>query len=239
MTRVLVTRPEPAASTTAAKLAGKGYSVTVLPLTRIVPLPLSSELPDGRFNAVVATSANAIRHAPAALLAALRDLPAFAVGESTAETFRRHDFTDVQSAGEDAEALAALVGGQGHGLQRLAYLCGRARMPNFEAEIEKNGMEIAAFETYDAEIVPYEADFLRNSLAGEPFDAVLLYSARAADACGYLLDNDVAQPALFQEARFVCLSARIAGALPGRWRERAVHCALPEESALFRLLANP
>jgi len=238
MTRVLVTRPEPAASRTAEKLTERGYSVTVLPLTRIVPLPVREELFSGPFDGVAATSANAIRHAPAGLLATLRYLPAFAVGESTALAFRRHGFTAVHSSNEDAGALAALIGGQGHTLARLAYLCGRVRTPAFEAEIEKNGTEISTIETYDAQILSYGADLLRNSLAGEPFDAVLLYSARAAEACERLLGGGVVEPALFDRARFVCLSARIAAVLSGKWRENTVSCALPEEKALFGLLAN-
>lgn len=238
MTRVLVTRPEPVASKTAAKLTEKGYSVTVLPLTRIVPLSVDQGLFGRPFDAVAATSANAIRHAPDDLLAALRDIPAFAVGESTAELFRQHGFTTVRSAGEDAKALAALVGGQGHTLGRLAYLCGRVRMPVFEEEIGKNGAEISAIETYDADIVSYEADFLRESLAGQSFDAVLLYSARAAEAFGALLDCGLVEPALFAKARLLCLSRKVAGALPEKWQERTVSAISPEEKALFGLLAN-
>jgi uroporphyrinogen-III synthase len=235
MTRVLVTRPEPAASKTAAKLAGKGYSVTVLPLTRIVPLPLVHVYPAGSFDAVAATSANAIRHAPEDLIARLRDLPAFAVGESTERAFRRRGFADVHTSGGDARALAVLVGGQK--LRRLAYLCGRIRTPVFEDEIGCFGLESTAIETYDAENVRYEADFLGKCLA-EPFDAVLLYSARAAEAFGTLLESGLVEPALFARTRFLCLSGKVAGALPRKWQERTVRAISPEERALFGLLAN-
>lgn len=238
MKRILVTRPEPGASTTAAKLVERGYSAAVLPLTRIVPLSVREEHFSGPFTSVAATSANAVRHAPPRLLATLRHLPAFAVGERTKEAFRKHGFARIRSSRQDAGKLAETIVAHSSRHMRVAYLCGRERTKVFEAEIDKRGMESAAIETYDAEIVRYEADSLRKRLAGEPFDAVLLYSARAAEACGRLLESGAVELALFEKTRFLCLSPRIATVLPGRWKERAVHCALPEENALFRLLAN-
>jgi uroporphyrinogen-III synthase len=238
MTRLLVTRPEPAASKTAAKLARKGYSATVLPLTRIVPLPVSEVLFAGPFDGVAATSANAVRHAPDGLLSVLRNLPAFAVGERTGQAFRRHGFIAVKTAGGDAETLAALVARYCQAGSRIAYLCGHMRTSAFEEQTGKSGMTLTPIEAYDAEIVPYQADFLRSILAEEPFDAVLLYSGRAAEAFAPLLDGGRAESALFAGARFLCLSEKIAGALPEKWRERATSSASPDESALFDLLAR-
>ena len=77
---VLVTRPLPAATRTADRLRVQGYVPLLLPLTEIVPL--NPTVPEGTFNAFVATSANALvsscpvspwvrqprmRHVPAAL----------------------------------------------------------------------------------------------------------------------------------------------------------------------------
>jgi uroporphyrinogen-III synthase len=239
MTLLLLTRPEPAASKTAEKLARKGYSVTVLPLTRIVPLSIDRNLFDCPFDAVVATSANAIRHAPPRLLSSLKSVPAFAVGGRTAQAFRRHGFADVESAGGGAEALAALVARQARSNMRFAYLCGRIRTPVFEEQVGKSGVKLTAIETYDAEIIPYETGFLQETLAGEPFDAVLLYSARAAEAFADLLAGGQVESALFASTRFLCLSGKIAGALPGKWKERAESAATPEEGSLFDLLAKP
>jgi len=239
MTRLLVTRPEPAASKVAQKLARDGHTVSILPLTRVVPLLVSEDLLAGPFDAVAATSANAVRHAPDGLLSSMKGLPAFAVGERTAQAFQRHGFSAVHRAGGDAETLAALVVRHFRMGSRLAYLCGHVRMPAFERKMQKGGLELTAIETYDAEIVSYKADLLRNILAGEPFDAVLLYSGRAAEAFVALLDGGQAESALFARARFLCLSRKIARSLPEKWRERAASAASPDESALFDLLAEP
>lgn len=59
MKRVLVTRPEPAAAQTAAKLRAAGYEPVLLPLSRTVAL--SFTVPDEVFDALTITSANAFR----------------------------------------------------------------------------------------------------------------------------------------------------------------------------------
>ncbi|MDQ2632708.1 MAG: uroporphyrinogen-III synthase, partial [Pseudomonadota bacterium] len=101
--RVLVTRPEPGASQTARRLDALGFRPLKLPLHEIRPLPaVSGAVPDA-ITAVAATSANAIRHAPAALLDRLSKLPCFAVGEATAAIARDAGFSNVVDGEGDAE----------------------------------------------------------------------------------------------------------------------------------------
>lgn len=100
---MLVTRPEPGASETAARLAALGRSALLAPMLTIVPRPLALKtLPQ----AVLITSGNALPALPAALHAR----PLLAVGDATAARAREAGFTDVHSAGRDATALAALAG---------------------------------------------------------------------------------------------------------------------------------
>ncbi len=91
--RVLVTRPGPQAVRTARRLAELGYEPVILPLTQTVALPVDvASLPD-RIDAVAVTSANALRCAPAALLARLAGERCFAVGEKTARQARSLDLS--------------------------------------------------------------------------------------------------------------------------------------------------
>ncbi len=73
MKRVLVTRPEPAAAQTAAKLRAAGYEPVLLPLSRTVAL--SFTVPDEVFDALTITSANAFRHIAPERLLPYRTLP--------------------------------------------------------------------------------------------------------------------------------------------------------------------
>jgi uroporphyrinogen-III synthase len=101
--KVLVTRPESGAATTAARLAEAGYDPVVAPFLTIrscaVALPGPAAL-----QAVIAASANAT-----ALPASHRSLPLLAVGHSTAASARDAGFVTVHSADGDATALIALA----------------------------------------------------------------------------------------------------------------------------------
>ncbi|TIW37543.1 MAG: uroporphyrinogen-III synthase, partial [Mesorhizobium sp.] len=85
MVRVLVTRPEPGASRTAQRLLDQGFQPILLPLTETVALPVDADGVANNAVAVAVTSANAVRHAPKEIIAALAGLPCHAVGKRTAE----------------------------------------------------------------------------------------------------------------------------------------------------------
>jgi uroporphyrinogen-III synthase len=90
MTPLVIVRPEPGASATAEAARKLGLEPVVMPLFAIVPLEWNP--PDPRdFDALLFTSANAIRHGGAGL-SALRSLPAHCVGEATARVVREHGF---------------------------------------------------------------------------------------------------------------------------------------------------
>jgi uroporphyrinogen-III synthase len=101
---ILVTRQEPEASATAARLAALGHRALAAPLLRIEKRP--ARLPPARaVQALVLGSINAVRHLPARL----RGLPVLAVGDATAEAAEAAGFRAVASAGGDARDLAALA----------------------------------------------------------------------------------------------------------------------------------
>jgi uroporphyrinogen-III synthase len=101
---VLITRPEPGATETAARVASLGLVPIIASAIRIQPnrthAPAAASLA-----AVLVTSGNAID----ALPQAYRDTRLFAVGDATAERARKAGFLQVASAGGDAAALAELV----------------------------------------------------------------------------------------------------------------------------------
>jgi uroporphyrinogen-III synthase len=103
-TAVLITRPEPGASETAARLAAIGLSPIVAPVLAIVPTTL--RLPHtASLAAVLVTSGNALP----ALLPVCRDRLILTVGDATARRAKAAGFSNVVSAGGDAAALTELV----------------------------------------------------------------------------------------------------------------------------------
>jgi uroporphyrinogen-III synthase len=117
---LLITRPEPGASATAERARALGLTVILAPLFELQARAWMPPAPDG-FDAVLITSANAIRMGGAALQT-YHHLPLLAVGEATAAVAREAGFTNVTASEGDGLALIALAAQAGH--RRLLHLCG-------------------------------------------------------------------------------------------------------------------
>lgn len=242
--RVLVTRPEPGAACTAEKLSQAGFEPIVLPLTETVALPVAvnelfrqgteSLLEVPAASAVAVTSVSALRHAPDELIAAIAHLPCHAVGHRTAEAARAAGFVSVRQGPGDAERLAAPMAAELAG-KTVAYLCGRVRFPGFEQGLAGAGIKVVPIPTYDTISPAHRSGMVKVLLGGLPLDTVLVYSARAAEVLATIVERpELAH--LFDGARFLCLSARIAAALGPVGGENVLISREPNEEALFNLL---
>ena len=207
--RVLVTRPEPAASRTAARLRALGHEVVVAPL--LIPRAVEWSVPPGDWQAVAFTSASAPDLAGEALKS-LVHLPAYAVGEATATAARETGFTDVRPARGDASAVFSLAAGDG--VARLLHLAGHERS---EATVP-SGLTVGITTVYAADLAPGLPEF--------DGDVVLLYSARTAAHFANLFAGDRAGLAL------AALSPQVAAAAGGGWA-RVIVAGEPTEDALF------
>src|SRR5260221_8316026 len=106
---VLVTRPQPDNEATAAGLRARGFEVLQAPMLRFAAVPFQDDA-DARYDAVIVTSANALRAIEPQLKGSrLLELPLFAVGEHTASAARVAGFGQVIAAKGDAAALRGLV----------------------------------------------------------------------------------------------------------------------------------
>jgi uroporphyrinogen-III synthase len=198
--RILITRPEPGASRTAGRLREAGYEPVVLPLTRIERL--NFEIPDGPFDAVVLTSAQALDGVHTAPFASL---PMIVVGDMTAKAAGEAGFTRIQTASGSAESVAALAVSTFKPHSRLLYLCGKVRRPELESLLGEAGFIVTAVETYNAAPIDHEFGNLSAIIDGKPFDAVILMSAVTAELFGNYADKPQ-----FRDSLLVCFSQRIA-----------------------------
>ena len=137
--RILVLRPEPAASRTAARLEARGHETVLLPLSKaehaLEEVRMALAEPHG---ALAITSAEVTR-----LLGRLGDglrphlaTTVFAVGASSARAARDIGFANVLSADGNGEALAGLIaaraGDADEPVQPILYLAGNPRAGGFE-----------------------------------------------------------------------------------------------------------
>lgn len=236
MRRVLVTRPEPAASQTARRLEAAGFVPLLLSLFETHSLFVDGGSIPEAIGAVAVTSANAVRHAPLALIERLAARPCFAIGEKTAETARDAGFLRVTEGRVDAEALARTIMATGSD-GPVVYLCGRVRRPVFEEMLAAAGITVRAIEVYDTVRIEYAPSTANSVLGGLPIDATLLYSAAAAEALTDLMGRaELADP--FENTEFLCMSSRIAETLEKGGRSKILIAKEPTEDALLSLLAR-
>ncbi len=161
--RILVVRPEPGASATAARLRALGHEPVALPLlaTEAMAWAPPEELPD----AVILTSAAAIRHAGSAA-DMLKLLPALCVGEATAAAARAAGWQQVAAGPGTLQALLDAAAAGPH--RRLLHLAGEDRT----AVQVPAALHITALIVYRARLLPLPMLL--------PVDAILLHSPRTA-----------------------------------------------------------
>jgi uroporphyrinogen-III synthase len=224
--RLLVTRPADQAEQTAQKLRTLGHLPIVAPVLEIAPT--GAPLPQGGFDLVLATSAQAL--ARVALTAELLGLPLACVGEKTAGAARTAGFS-VLYAAPDAEALADFLRMGGVAKSAL-YLAGHERRASLEDTLRAAGWRIEIVETYAAQAVQAWPADLRAALDAGEIDGVLHYSPRSAALALALIGREPAR-----RLRHFCISSAVAAVCRDWAPESAVFAAFhPDEEALITLL---
>lgn len=191
----------------------------MLPLFAVAAVAWDPPDPMG-YDAVLLTSANAVRHGGAGL-ARFHGLPVHAVGAATAEAARAAGFTDVRGGDRDAAALLAQAAAAGH--RRLFHPAGAA-----VRAAEHAGVSIDRRTVYDAIEVPVKADAVRAAAAGT---VALLHSPRAAARFAALIGAERTRHAIAAIS-----PAALAAAGPG-WA-RATAADAPDDERLLALAAR-
>jgi uroporphyrinogen-III synthase len=231
--RILVTRPAADAARTAAALRDRGHDVTVAPLLTLEFFS-DTDLGEGPWAAILLTSANAARAiARRKRRDELRRIPAFAVGQQTAQELGAAGFADVASAGGDSDDLAVLVAARLKPPARLLYLAGEERAGDLAGVLrEKNFVvdTVAVYRVAAAHRLPAEAaTMLRGGL-----DAVLHYSRRSAEAFVSASRSSGLLEAALRPTHY-CLSAKVAEPLREAGAADVRVAARPDEAALLAL----
>jgi uroporphyrinogen-III synthase len=231
---VLVTRPEPGAADTAARLAALGWRPVLAPALVLAPRG-AAVLP--RVQAILLTSRAAAR----ALAPSDPDTPVIAVGIATAAEARARGFATVEAApGGDAASLARHVAATrdpAGGSLLLAVGTGYAR--DLEAALRGLGFRVLRRVVYAARPAQTLPEPARAALAGQDVRAALFLSPRSAE-CAMSLLRAAGLGATIGSIEAICISERVAraaaeAAKPHRWRAMRV-AARPDQEAMLSLL---
>ncbi len=211
MRKLLLLRPEPGLSASAERARALGLDVLTCPLFRIEPV--SWQAPDpAAFDALLLTSANAVRHGGAEL-DRLRTLPVQAVGGATAAAALDAGFT-VETAGQGdvIDLLARLPAPL-----RLLHLAGEDHRDPNDARIERR-------------IVYRSAAIAEPNLPALQGLVVAVHSPRAGQR--------LAELARDRSSTAIAVISQAAAEACGTGWERVEAADLPNDNSLLALAAR-
>lgn len=197
---LLILRPEPGAAATAQRAEKAGFASEVASLFVIRPRAWVPPDP-AEFDALVLTSANAVRHADRGL-ADFAALPLYAVGAATADAAREAGLHPIYVGSEDAAALIAQA--MADGVRRVLHLAGREHRT-----LARDGLSVETRVVYAAAaaraLPPSAVEAMRAGAV------VLLHSPRAAILFRALLEPSGLGPSAVRIAAISAATLKAAG----------------------------
>jgi uroporphyrinogen-III synthase len=175
--RIWVTRAQPQAAATAARLSALGHEPVVAPVIepRLVPFGLE-DLAEAE---VLAVTSQAGVAALARLAPQLKALPVFAVGDATAAAASQAGFERVYSASGRVGDLVAMIAAR-PGLGTIVHVSAREPAGDLVGDLVRAGRSARR-------LVAYETVPTRLAAMPEAIEAVIIHSAQAARAVAAMI----------------------------------------------------
>lgn len=230
---MLVTRPEPDASDTAARLGAIDIEAALCPLLSHQTLGTSLPDPSG-FAGMALTSANALRALDERkALDQFVNLPVYAVGDRTAAAATEMGFANVRSAGG---ALGDLVDLLAHaGLKGpIFYPTGRDQSGDLAKSLAPFGVMVIATQVYAMNAATELPPQILGELEDGSIDAVLFYSRRTAETFAALCQDKLSRLSRLGLG-MLCISETVAEPLVDAHFVRVGLADYPSEEAMMAL----
>jgi len=223
---IWITRAQPGADATAARVRERGHEPLVTPLLAVRNVPDASVDLTG-VGALAFTSANGVR--TFAALTGDRSLRVFAVGSATAQAARAAGFSRVLSADGDVAALAEGIAVRRGELGGAVLHPGAAELAgDLQGVLKRNGIEVRQLVLYEtAPAILTQEETAALDLAR----VALVHSPKAAEVLAALLR---AQP--LPQLRVLCLSKAVMAPLARAKVAGKAFAPFPLEAALLNLI---
>lgn len=219
MVPLVVIRPEPGCSASLAAARAVRLEAHGFPLFEVVARSWEAPVP-GNFDAILGGSGNAFRHGGRGL-GMLRDLPVYAVGETTAHAAREAGFSVVAIGNGGMQGLLRELRPEHRRLLRIA---GDERVP-LTLPRGATMEERVVYASVPRPMPPELVALLR---------APAMIALHSAEAARHVAAQCVTHGIRRSLLRIIALSPRIANAAGDGWGEVAT-AALPNDKALLAL----
>ena len=229
--KVLVTRPIEDGAKTVERLKNKGVDAVLAPVTAITSTGQTP--PSAPFDAVLISSANAIRHLPDDARMRLLHVPIYCVGEKTASVARASGFTSVTTGTGDGRALVKLVASTLKPSAALLYLTGTPRKPFIEEGLRASGFEPLVTELYRT--IPVDPWPAGARASVETCDKALHFSRASVEAL-LVAAEKAGLSSTLRGLTHLCLSEDVAAPLRKNDYSQILVAAKPSEEDVLNLL---
>lgn len=219
MVPLVVIRPEPGCSASLAAARAARLEAHGFPLFEVVARSWEAP-PPGQFDAILGGSANAFRHGGKGL-ALLRDLPVYAVGETTAAAAKEAGFGVVATGNG---GLQGVIGTLPPHHRRLLRLAGEERVP----------LTLPRGATMDERVVYASVPRPMPPEMIALLRAPAMVALHSAEAARHMAAQCVTHGIRRSLLRLIALGPRIATAAGDGWGEVAT-AAMPNDKALLAL----
>jgi uroporphyrinogen-III synthase len=185
MLPVIITRAQPGANETAARVSDLGHMPLISPALELVgdntaPIPA-----DAGIDSYIFTSANGVRFF--ARRSDARTKIAWCVGPATAAAARDADFGDVRESAGNAVDLAQFIAAQGHQSRRpMLHVANAAAKGDLALTLEELGFATVFAPLYRADTAAALSPAVVKTLAANIPALVLVHSAKGAAAFAQL-----------------------------------------------------
>jgi len=233
--KVLVTRAEPAAGRTANSLRDLGHEPVLLLLTELVDT--GALLPSEPFDGFIFTSANALR------ILNVRDwqtkdatLPAFCVGQKTADAAERLGFQNLVVADGGGAKLAEEI--KVYPFKpgpRLVYPTTPDRQFDMQSALAAYGMSVEHCEIYQMQALEIHENIAREALHSVADGAILVYSTESAKMLlKIIIENSMAET--LQKTAIITISIEAAMPFESAMFQNIYISDVPNEISMFHIL---
>jgi uroporphyrinogen-III synthase len=232
---VLNTRPLEDAAELNERLLQLGMTVVSEPLLQIAFFDEST--PDlEKFEGLIFTSKNGLR--AFGRVSAQRDIPVFAVGDSTARFAQEAGFQQVFSADGDVESLAALIVGAIEPLSGpLLHVAGSVTAGDLSGELQRLGYQIVRGVMYQSRMSEELSTRTIQMIQNGAVDCVALFSPRTARTFAKLAEH-AGILGHCRDMSVMCLSPAVAVPVNGLpWRHLLI-ASEPKLEALMQLFGE-
>ena len=217
----LITRPRDDSGVLAESLERRGIIPVLAPMMLAEFFEEDIEGDLNASQAVLFTSRNGVRSF--SRVSARRNIPVFAVGDSTSDLAKDIGFEVVESASGNSTDLVKLVTEKlSPGRGQLLHITGRTVAGDLSGSLSAGGFKVVRRTLYEAKPVSVLSEKASAAIKNQEIDYVLFFSPRTA----VLFTKLVAEAGLTSNCRnleAICLSEAVAAELsPNEWKVRRI-----------------